>query len=297
VNRAILVSGSLYLSPPLPQAIGAGLVQRLEKAVQEEEKRSLRHASASSLVKALTTCGINSMWLQDEPSFHGWQEKFETVKSLMIGDVEYEVSGIMEIQAPLLTFQSVLWRNGIETMSADEIADCFATAGEYALNLSRLYHINRSRPTQCKYGALDFINDSRFALPVDSIAKRWVREKKPVHQFVFDESNPWQSSSRAHHANDLSILFGGIDISHNRGAEQVGHHLRESWIVFANGESPWPAGKIYAFGPHGLCIGLSDDEYSLRRRTTCFEYLREMGLAPANAVVGRLAAGRISLLN
>ena len=91
------MSGSLSLSPPLPKEVGAGLIQRLEKTVQEVERKSLKDASASCLVMALGTCGINSMWLQDELAFQGWREKFETVQSLMIGDVEYEVSKPQDI--------------------------------------------------------------------------------------------------------------------------------------------------------------------------------------------------------
>jgi hypothetical protein len=86
------MSGSLSLSPPLPAEVGAGLIRRLDQAVQQAQGKSLRDASAAALVEALATCGVNSMWLQDEPAFQGWREKFELVQSLMIGDVEYEVS-------------------------------------------------------------------------------------------------------------------------------------------------------------------------------------------------------------
>ena len=182
-------------------------------------------------------------------------------------------------------------------MTADQIVDCFDAAGACASRLKKFYHINRSRPTQCKNGALDLINDARFALPAYDIAQRYSETNKPVYQFVFDQANPWQSSSRAHHANDLIHLFGGIDLAHNNGSEDVGHKMRQSWITFANGASPWASGKIYTFGPFGECRALSTDEYSRRRRVACCEYLREIGLAKVNAVFGLLAAGRISLLN
>jgi len=182
-------------------------------------------------------------------------------------------------------------------MTGDEIADCFAAADECAPTLNSLYHINRRRPTQCKTGALDLINDIRFALPVDVIAERWADTKKPVYRYVFDQPNPWQSSSRAHHANDLTLLFGGVDFSHNANAMEIGRQFRESLIAFVHGSSPWPNGEIYAFGPLGRHGVLSRDEFSLRRRTACLEYFREIGPAKMNAVFGRLAAGRISLLN
>lgn len=91
VKRAILASGSLYLSPPLPTNMGDALIERVTKVVQDDEGQSLEDASATSLVKAISTCRINSMWLQEEPSLNGWQERVETVEAVLVGDVEYEV--------------------------------------------------------------------------------------------------------------------------------------------------------------------------------------------------------------
>jgi hypothetical protein len=192
-----------------------------------------------------------------------------------------------------------LWRNGIEAITADEIEACFDAAGDrYAPKLKTLYHINRGRPNQSRTGALDFINDARFAWAADDLAKRWWSETdRPAYRFVFDQPNPWQSSSRPHHGVDLVHLFAGLDLSHNRGAEHVGHRLRQSWCTFAHGAAPWPATDVYGFGPLGQCKSVSPEEYSQRRRTACFGHLRDMGLANVNAVFGRLAAGRISLLN
>jgi len=105
VQSAILMSGSLFLSPPLPRALGDKLIERLEDAVRKDEGKSLRTAAASALIRAVEACGIKSMWLQDEPDFHGWQDRSEVVQSLMIGDVEYEVriSKQSEIPQDMLT--------------------------------------------------------------------------------------------------------------------------------------------------------------------------------------------------
>lgn len=59
--------------------------------MQEFGESSLREASASSLVRALEECNINTMWLQEEPELQNWESRLEQVDGLMIGDTEYEV--------------------------------------------------------------------------------------------------------------------------------------------------------------------------------------------------------------
>ena len=91
MKRAILQSGSLYLSPPAPAERGNALIEALTKIVQRERAKSLRDAPAASLLKGLDEMGIKSMWLQAEPALDGWQQRAEQVEELLIGDVEYEV--------------------------------------------------------------------------------------------------------------------------------------------------------------------------------------------------------------
>ena len=182
-------------------------------------------------------------------------------------------------------------------MTSNEISECFESDDEHGEYLKKLYNIDRSRPTSSKLGALDFLNDARFALPVDSIARRWRFGEKQVYQYVMDQANPWQASSRAHHAVDLILLFGGIDFSFNTAAVEAGNKFRQSWILFANGDRPWSTNQPYAFGPHGKCGVLEEAEYSDRRRTRCYAYLRQMSALKFNPIFGRLAAGRISLHN
>ena len=182
-------------------------------------------------------------------------------------------------------------------MTADAIADCFESHGEFGKKLARLYHINRSRPTSSKLGALDFINDARFALPVDEITERWRQNHDNVYRYVFDQANPWQASSRAHHAADLLYLFNGFDLSFNSLAARVADEFPKRWIEFACGESPWPSKVNFAFGPHGKCGVIDEEELASRRRANCFAYLKKIGLASYNPVFASLATGRGSLLN
>lgn len=91
MKRAVLASGTLYLSSPLPVERGDGLIKTLEAKVKELGQSSLRTSSISVLIQALKECNVNTMWIQEEPELANWETKPEQVEELMIGDTEYEV--------------------------------------------------------------------------------------------------------------------------------------------------------------------------------------------------------------
>lgn len=135
--------------------------------------------------------------------------------------------------------------------------------------------------------------------PIHQLEELWKDARKPVHRCLIDESNPWQPSTGAHHAVDLVLLFGGLDLSHAPAAEITGQALREAWIKFVNQTEPWPnaSSSSYGFGPHGVCKELEDWEVQSRRRVTETNKLR--GMDPISLVKAfvSLAAGRGSLSN
>jgi carboxylesterase type B len=175
----------------------------------------------------------------------------------------------------------------------------FDAAGEHSLELRKLYHIYPDRPSSCKTGTLDFINDCRFVLPIHHLEKLWKDARKPVYICLIDEANPWQPSSGAHHAVDLVLLFGGLDMSPAPGADRTGQALREAWIRFINSEEPWPdaSSSSHGFGPHGVCKNLGDWEAQSRRRVTQTNMLEGMDPVLINKAFVSLAAGKVSLLN
>ncbi|KAF4307236.1 carboxylesterase [Botryosphaeria dothidea] len=283
VKQAILMSGTLDMSPPRPLAHEATIVGPIEAKLASVGS-SLRTASATEIIKALTELNIVSMWLQqdpNEPELNDWTRP-GLVQGLLIGDVEYE---------------SILWRNGIEALAPQMISDSFNLAGERSGELRRAYSISGSRATPTKTGALDFINDVRFSWPIRKLSKAWRASGLPVYGYVVDQTNPWQGSSRAHHAVDLLLLFGGLDLSFNPPAAAVGEEMRRRWIAFVNGEAPWPANTTFALGPHGKCAELNDSGLAARRRLLQMETLERVEPAKIAAVFAALAAGRVSILN
>jgi hypothetical protein len=145
---------------------------------------------------------------------------------------------------------------------------------------------------------LDFINDYCFAMPANDIAAKWRSNGRKVYQYIFDQHNPWQASSRSHHAVDLIFLFGGYDLSRiNPKAESVGTEMRKRWIAFINGKEPWERAMRIAFGPVGNCVEIGEEEYKHRRRVSHFELLKQSSPREVVSAFAGLAMGRLSLDN
>ncbi|OJK04346.1 hypothetical protein ASPACDRAFT_20809 [Aspergillus aculeatus ATCC 16872] len=282
VKRAVLASGSICLSSPLPLEKGQGLIATLEAKVKDLGQPSLRHASVAAIVQAIEECKMNSFWLQEDESFDGWEATPELVEEVMIGDTEYE---------------SVIWRNGIETLDGPTIAAAFEQDPAWGNKLRKLYQVVADRPTACKLGALDLLHDTRYSLPVEVVSDRLQAAGKRVYKYVVDQVNPWQASSRAHHAVDLLFLFGGVDLSFNRAAETVGREMRERWVRFANGTQPWSKARRFAFGPLGECQEINEEQFAARRRVEHLRVLREAGMGVYMPIVFGVSAGKISLMN
>ncbi|KAL4877994.1 Alpha/Beta hydrolase protein [Aspergillus karnatakaensis] len=282
VKRAVLASGSLYLSSPLPVARGDGLIKALEASVQKQGQTSLREASVPTLLQALKENNVNTMWIQEDDELAGWETRPEQVDELMIGDTEYE---------------SVIWRNGIETFDGETIAAAFEQDKTWGTKLRKLYQVVPDRPTAAKLGALDIVNDARYALPVELIADNVAAAGKRVYKYLVDQPNPWQPSSRSHHAVDLLFLFGSVDLSFNPAANTVGKEMRARWAQFVSGDSPWSAERRFAYGPVGESKEISETQFAARRRVGHFKVLKEAGIGVYLPIIFALTAGKISLLN
>ncbi|KGO55122.1 Carboxylesterase, type B [Penicillium expansum] len=282
VKRAVMASGTLYLSSPLPVEKGDGLIRGLEAKVRELGQTSLRESSVTALVQALRECNVNTMWIQEEPELTGWETRPEQVEEVMIGDVEYE---------------SVIWRNGVELLDGETIAAAFDNNTQWGTQIRKMYQIVGDRPTAAKLGALDLVNDVRYTLPVEVITDKLRAANKPVFRYVVDQSNPWQPSSRAHHAVDLLFLFDGVDLLFNPAASAVGQEMRQRWIRFVNGDGPWSADLRFAFGPLGECKEIDELQFAARRRVEHCKILKKAGNSAYMPIVFALTAGRISLLN
>ncbi|KAJ5638601.1 Carboxylesterase type B [Penicillium herquei] len=282
VKRGILASGSLYLSSPLPVQRGDGLIKALEAKVQQISQASLRTAPVNVLLQALKECNVNTMWIQEEAELDDWEKKPEQVDELMIGDTEYE---------------SVIWRNGVELLEGATITAAFNQNQQWGTKLQKMYQVTADRPTAAKLGALDIVNDARYTVPVEIVSRKLRAANKLVYNYVVDQPNPWQASSRAHHAVDLLFLFEGIDLDFNPAAKFVAQEMQQRWTSFVSGQAPWATDKRFAYGPVGECKEIDEQQFAARRRAEHCKVLQEAGIDVYMPILGALTAGRISLLN
>ncbi|VUC37787.1 unnamed protein product [Clonostachys rosea] len=285
VKQAVLASGSLYLSPPQPPKNVSILRDTVLKYLKElDPEAGLQSAPVHQLITAIKQSGLQSFFLQAEDRLDKWEENTGKVQRIMLSDVQNE---------------AVIWQAGVRGMEVADIISTFDKSGPLSDELKAMYHIHAERPTSTKTGALDFINDYKFVLPINHLIRLFKKSAKPVYRFLVDESNPWQPSSGAHHAVDLILLFGGLDMGDAYAARRTGRNMREAWIRFINGDEPWVGGadSWHAFGPHGISKSLEKWELDSYKRVSNVERLSQMDTNLLNNVLSGLATGNVSLLN
>lgn len=103
VRRAILMSGSLYLTSPMAHSLGKGILQACELRAQELEGKSLRDCSQKIFKQILTENNLSRCWMQEENILANWETKAEQVEELMIGDTEFEVFHTHHLKVSSLT--------------------------------------------------------------------------------------------------------------------------------------------------------------------------------------------------
>ncbi|CVK95961.1 related to carboxylesterase [Fusarium mangiferae] len=301
VRQVILSSGSLFLSPPQPRHLVASFRDTISTNLKDiDQTLDLETASASDVVEAVRRSGLQSFFLEWEKSFNAWQTKTGCAERLLLSDVTKEVSSLKTLGLiVLMSGKGAIYQAGVWATYPSDIAKAFDASEQYGDELKKLYHIYPDRPSSCKTGALDFINDYKYLLPVQLLERSFKDANKPAFRCLIDEANPWQPSSGAHHAVDLVLLFGGFHLGFAPSAERVGQAMREAWIKFISGEEPWPEAtdKYYGFGPHGSLKILEDWEVRSRRRIGLAEKLSEMESSLLDKTTRGLAAGKVSLLN
>ncbi|KAF2154730.1 carboxylesterase [Myriangium duriaei CBS 260.36] len=281
VRRALLMSGTLWMSPPRPHPMASSAVIEPITLRLHSQGYTLQDAPAAELIRIQSEIPIVSVFLQEAHELADWATSTGKVSILMIGDCEFE---------------SAIFRNGIENLSAEQIDVAFSKAGRSAEELKKLYHINPTRPSSCRAGALDLLNDIFWAIPTSKLKAQVEDAGGLVFRYLFDQPNPWQASARAHHAVDLLHLFEGFTIS-DPGALAVAKELRRRLVLFVAGQPPWPTTRTCAFGSHGNVSEIGRDEVTTRRRVTEMERLAKMPAKDIAAARAGLVVGTLSLHN
>ncbi|KAG4431206.1 hypothetical protein IFR05_013313 [Cadophora sp. M221] len=284
IKRAILQSGSLYLTPPAPQAVGSLVMKKLEALSETDD---LKNLPVGALLQGLGHLGFQNWWLHDEGEIFspGTQQ------------IEWPITGPPELEAILIgdcQWESRGFEPRIVSIGLQGLQELFARYSSVGSQIIELYQIDFSSMEAARPRVSAFINDLKFAFGSDEIF-RMERElgKRKCFRYVVDQVNPWNHSAGAHHAIDLAFLFGGpFNYSHDESAKIVGTSMRESWITFINGGDPWEQDTVYGFGPKGNCRAIKPEVLSQRRRTHCINSLREIGWSRCQPLITRLMGAR-----
>lgn len=90
-RQVILSSGSLHLSPPQPGDKAAVMRNTIRGCLKRMGDLDLRTAPAESVVKAVEMSGIQSWFLQMEPTLEEWRTSVGRAERILISDVQNEV--------------------------------------------------------------------------------------------------------------------------------------------------------------------------------------------------------------
>lgn len=85
------MSGSLYLTPPMPHSLGKSVLEACEARAQELEGKSLRDCTVKAFKQILAEQNMTRCWMQEEDIFANWETRPENVDELIIGETEFEV--------------------------------------------------------------------------------------------------------------------------------------------------------------------------------------------------------------
>ncbi|OCT49464.1 carboxylesterase [Cladophialophora carrionii] len=283
VKRAILQSGSLYLTGPHPRSVGVTVMEELATAVGRS-MAELQTMPVKELIAGMGKLGIRAYGLHNEEGvFEFGSDENEWpisdsvgLESVMIGDCEWESRGFLA---------------AIMSLGLKNLKHYFLSRwGDVGTQIVEIYGIDFSSPEVARSGISDFVNDARFALAAHKI---WQLEhkagKRCCYRYLMDQYNPWNSAVRAQHAIDLLFLYGGpYDYSWDQGGVKVSLDIREKFVKFVYGEEPWPQHLAYAFGPDGGVGAISDEELQRRRRIAKIEQLNKLGWKRFQPLLARL---------
>ncbi|KAJ3520048.1 hypothetical protein NM208_g13883 [Fusarium decemcellulare] len=272
IKRAILQSGSMYMTDPAPQSVGVTVMKRLA-SLYGKDVNDLRTVSSEDIIKGVAKLGIRTFWLHHEPETMlpsqnppGWPiSDSSDLESIMIGDCQYESRG----------FEATIMSHGMDKLKS-YFDSRYRNVGAV---IASLYNIDFSSGAAARSALSAFINDIRFAYPVHKMfTDEHKLGKRRCYRYVMDQRNPWNPAVGPQHAIDLLFLYGGpYDYSHDEEAMRVSVSIRQRWIAFLYGEDPWPEDQIYAFGPAGECKVIGDEELTNRRRVSKLKTLDVTG--------------------
>ncbi|KAG0130645.1 Alpha/Beta hydrolase protein [Tuber indicum] len=287
-NRAIMQSGTLYVSNPKPESWGINLSKQVARNLGADVEKEgweevLKTAPAQDIVAAIEKDGLDFLPLTDNDAFFtkGWGEVGtaapEWCDALLIGDTEFDGS---------------MFAPRVRLLPPEDLIAAFRSLGATGDALLAAYQIPTTTPSfpvpavtkRIHQGTLQFLSDVLVSLPSHRIATTWRSKNKEVYEYNYDQPNPWgPQNRRAHHAVEMPSLFGNYTFPEEvrEVTSKVQAAIQEHFISFIRGDAPFKAGEEEAmgYGPAGkVVVGRKKD----RRNARAWEVLE--GLSKAELV-------------
>ncbi|KAL2863394.1 putative carboxylesterase [Aspergillus lucknowensis] len=288
-KRAIVMSGTYFLSQPLPYEAHEQNYQNaiaalgLSNAASPEERiKALSELPATEIVsrlppsilavpaidgdivpsafsRAQTGCATS-----DEPRGKNWCHE------LMIGDAEIDASIIAFLYPKTKNECAKKFVKAVKTVFPSQTAESQQILESYGL-------ADPSSNDDDAYPAvLDFINDIVFFTPVLTFAQGW---KGPAYVYYFNETNPWDGpwKGQTNHILDLAYLFQNFRETLSPAQQAVATAFAEDFFKFCHGQAPWPAiskgtvtdgftARVYGPSSEGSFIGTVAQAHGLQSK-------------------------------
>ncbi|KAM0420305.1 hypothetical protein ACHAPT_011966 [Fusarium lateritium] len=180
VRRAILQSGSLYLTGPTPQAVGEAIMKRLASLSGTNDLRTL---PVDDILAGLQKLGIRNWWLHEEDQVfvrgtggNEWPiSAAAELETLIIGDCQWESRGL---------------ESHVAALGLEKLNEIFRHYHPVAQDVQKLYDIDFSSMEVARPRISAFINDLKFAFATQEIPRmeKGTMDRRTCYRYIFDVS-------------------------------------------------------------------------------------------------------------
>ncbi|KAL4869900.1 hypothetical protein BDV12DRAFT_184854 [Aspergillus spectabilis] len=282
-KRAIVMSGSYFLLPPLPlskheenykkalAALGLGdlpaderIKALMEIPAQEIASRLPRPVLAAPAIDGDTITECPTFADLADPN-NGYPKGKVWCEELLVGDVQMD-GNIIRVLMP-----------GAEVNCADKFIRILKTTlyahPEISQKILDDYGISPNIPDDQAFTAiLDYFNDIAFFMPTLAAAQGWA---KNAFVYYFNEGNSWDGPSkrRAGHLLDTVYLFQNFREFLEPEQQVLSERAAGDVIRFCHGRAPWGAVKSGDFeeGFHARVYG-SREGHRGEVRDVCYPF-------------------------
>ncbi|KAL4933276.1 putative carboxylesterase [Aspergillus undulatus] len=251
-KRAIAMSGTYFLSQPLPYEAHEQNYQKaiaalgLSEKKPEERINALLEIPGADIVAKLppTILAVPAVdggtmpaaplhaqvgnTASDVPKGKNW------CSDLMVGDAQ--------IDASIIAFLFPHTKKDCARKFMKVLNDTIPSQPDLVSKVTKSYGVaDETIPDEDAYPSiLNFINDVLFFTPALTFASGW---KGNAYVYYFNEPNPWEGQwkGRTNHILDLAYLFQNFREFLSPEQQAAGEAFAEDFFKFCHGQAPWPA--------------------------------------------------------